>query len=145
MKEPVRAAVEDWKPMQARMADVIARLESARSGVPHEELEEGRAFLAWLLNHHFTFLGCRDYDIATVGGEDVLRIVPTETLRRGILRFRDFDAFRLRSLIAFILLRRRSNSSALKFFGTPLASRPRDWAALFMVHHLVDFFLCRSQ
>ena len=67
---------EDWKPMQARMLDVISRLESARSGVPHEELAEGRAFLAWLLNHHFTFLGCRDYEMATVKGDDVLRIVP---------------------------------------------------------------------
>src|SRR5687768_13337531 len=50
----VRAAVEDWRAMQARMVDVLARLESARSGVPHAELEEGRAFLAWLLKDHFT-------------------------------------------------------------------------------------------
>jgi len=82
----VRAAVEDWKPMQARMLDVMSRLESARSGVPHAELEEGRAFLAWLLKDHFTFLGCRDYEIATAGGEDVLRIVPGSG--RGILRER---------------------------------------------------------
>lgn len=40
----VRAAVQDWKPMQARMLDVISRLESARSGVPHEELAEGMPF-----------------------------------------------------------------------------------------------------
>src|SRR5437868_6566340 len=51
----VRAAVEDWRAMQARMVDVLSRVESARSGVPDTELEEGRAFLAWLLNHHFTF------------------------------------------------------------------------------------------
>ncbi|HJV12165.1 MAG TPA: NAD-glutamate dehydrogenase [Burkholderiales bacterium] len=82
----VRAAVQDWKPMQARMLDVISVLESARSGVPHEELAEGRAFLAWLLNHHFTFLGCRDYEVATVKGEDVLRIVSGSGL--GILRER---------------------------------------------------------
>jgi len=82
----VRAAVQDWKPMQARMLDVISRLESARSGVPHEELAEGRAFLAWLLNHHFTFLGCRDYEVATVKGDDVLRIVSGSGL--GILRER---------------------------------------------------------
>jgi glutamate dehydrogenase len=52
--------------------------------VPPEELEEGRAFLEWLLDHHFTFLGCRDYDIVTAGGEDVLRIVPGSGL--GVLR-----------------------------------------------------------
>ena len=82
----VRAAVEDWKPMQARMVEVMSALESARSGVPHAELEEGRAFLAWLLKDHFTFLGCRDYEIGAAGGEDVLRIVPGSGL--GILRER---------------------------------------------------------
>jgi glutamate dehydrogenase len=82
----VRAAVEDWKPMQSRMVEVMGGLESARSAVPHAELEEGRAFLAWLLNHHFTFLGSRDYEIATAGREDVLRIVPGSG--RGILRER---------------------------------------------------------
>jgi glutamate dehydrogenase len=82
----VRAAVDDWKPMQARMLDVLSRLESARNGVPHAELAEGRAFLAWLLKDHFTFLGCRDYELASVGGEDVLRIVSGSGL--GILRER---------------------------------------------------------
>src|SRR5919108_984203 len=82
----VRAAVEDWRAMQARMVDVLSRVESARSGVPDTELEEGRAFLAWLLNHHFTFLGCRDYALEKSGGEDVLRIVPGSGL--GILRER---------------------------------------------------------
>src|SRR5438874_9986222 len=80
----VRAAVEDWRAMQARMVDVLSRVESARSGVPDTELGEGRAFLAWLLNHHFTFLGCRDYTLEKNGGEDVLRIVPGSGL--GILR-----------------------------------------------------------
>src|SRR5688572_3609443 len=82
----VRAAVEDWKPMRSRLQEVLGGLESARSGLPPAELEEGRAFLAWLLNEHFTFLGCRDYEIATAGGEDVLRIVPGSG--RGILRER---------------------------------------------------------
>ena len=82
----VRAAVQDWKPMQARMVDVLSRLESARRGVPDTELEEGRAFLAWLLDHRFTFLGCRDYMLENVNGEDVLRIVPGSGL--GILRER---------------------------------------------------------
>jgi glutamate dehydrogenase len=80
----VRAAVEDWRAMQARMRDLIGRLESARPAITHAGLEEGRAFLAWLLNEHFTFLGCRDYELASVGGEDVLRIVPGSGL--GILR-----------------------------------------------------------
>ena len=82
----VRASVEDWKPMRERMTDVMGRLESARSGVPPAELDEGRAFLAWLLKDNFTFLGCREYEIATTRGEDVLHIVPGSGL--GILRER---------------------------------------------------------
>jgi glutamate dehydrogenase len=75
----VRAAVEDWKPMQARMAEIVKRLSA-------DSYDEERAFLAWLLADHFTFLGCRGYDLATVNGEDVLRIVPGSGL--GILRER---------------------------------------------------------
>src|SRR5207247_689355 len=39
-----------------------------------------------LLEDHFTFLGCRGYELDTVDGEDVLRIVPGSGL--GILRER---------------------------------------------------------
>src|SRR5207247_356373 len=48
--------------------------------------DEERAFLTWLLEDHFTFLGCRGYELDTVDGEDVLRIVPGTGL--GILRER---------------------------------------------------------
>src|SRR5205809_2947374 len=75
----VRAAVEDWKPMQARMAEIAERLSADR-------YDEERAFLAWLLEDRFTFLGCRGYDLASVKGEDVLRIVAGSGL--GILRER---------------------------------------------------------
>src|SRR2546422_9825982 len=55
----VRAAVEDWKPMQARMAEIVKRLSPDRYG-------EERAFLPWLLGDHFTFPGRRRYDPSTV-------------------------------------------------------------------------------
>jgi glutamate dehydrogenase len=80
----VRAAVEDWRAMQARMHEHVRRLESAPPGLPQADLEEGRAFLAWLLDHHFTFVGCRDYRLERTSGEDVLRIVSGSGL--GILR-----------------------------------------------------------
>ena len=82
----VQAAVQDWRAMQARMAEVLGGLDSARSGVSQAELEEGRAYLAWLAKDHFTFLGCRDYVLEQANGEDVLRIVPRSGL--GILRER---------------------------------------------------------
>ena len=82
----VHAAVADCGAMQARMAKCFRGLDEARSGVPQAELEERRAYLAWLANDHFTFLGCRDYDPRAASGEDVLRIVPGSGL--GILRER---------------------------------------------------------
>ena len=38
----------------------FSRLDEARSALPQPELAEGRAYLDWLMNDHFTFLGCRD-------------------------------------------------------------------------------------
>src|SRR3954454_284322 len=49
----VRAAVEDWQPMKARMAALIA--EPPPAGVDPEEVEESKALLAWIADHHFTF------------------------------------------------------------------------------------------
>jgi glutamate dehydrogenase len=82
----VRAAVQDWRAMKGRMAEVLSRVDEARNAVPRAELEEGRAYLDWLMNDHFTFLGCRDYVLERAAGEDVLRIVPGSGL--GILRER---------------------------------------------------------
>jgi glutamate dehydrogenase len=82
----VRAAVEDWRAMKERMAQVLAELDSAASGVSAAELEESRAFLAWLLNDHFTFLGCREYVLESGKSGEELRIVPRTG--RGILRER---------------------------------------------------------
>jgi len=82
----VRAAVEDWRAMQARMRSLLEGVDCARNGVSQSELEESRAFLSWLLDEHFTFLGCRDYRLERVNGEDMLRIVAGSGL--GILRER---------------------------------------------------------
>src|ERR1043165_1659405 len=82
----VRAAVQDWGALKGRMADVLAKLDEARNGVDRAELEEGRAYLEWLMNDHFTFLGCRDYVLERAESQDVLRIVPGSGL--GILRER---------------------------------------------------------
>ncbi len=82
----VRAAVEDWRTMQERMRGVIAELERSPPPLAREEVGEARAFLEWLLAHHFTLLGYRDYDLVVREEEDMLRIVPGSGL--GILRER---------------------------------------------------------
>ncbi len=80
----VRMAVEDWKKMQGRMLAIVAELEERAPPLPKDELAEGKAFLRWLAENHFTLLGYRCHDLVTVDGEDVLRIVAGSSL--GILR-----------------------------------------------------------
>ena len=62
--DEVRAAVEDWPEMRARALDISRELETKPPpSIAQEDVDEARAFLAWLADHHFTFLGYRDYDL----------------------------------------------------------------------------------
>jgi glutamate dehydrogenase len=80
----VRLAVVDWKKMQERVLDIVRGLDERAPPIPPQELAEGQAFLRWLADNHFTFLGCRSHELDKVDGEDVLKIVPDSSL--GILR-----------------------------------------------------------
>jgi glutamate dehydrogenase len=80
----VRASFEDWQAMRGRMQDIVKELETPPPFLQGEETDENRAYLAWTADHHFTFLGCRDYELSSVNGEDQLRIVPRSGL--GVLR-----------------------------------------------------------
>ena len=80
----VRAAVEDFPAMKAKIAEMLANMGGAAKAVPLEELDEARAFLAWAADNHFTFLGYRDYELSAQNGVDILKIVAKSGL--GILR-----------------------------------------------------------
>jgi glutamate dehydrogenase len=80
----VRQAVADWAETRQRVLDIVAALDTQAPPIPTDELQEGRAFLEWLADNHFTFLGCRSHDLVSADGEDVLKIVPGSS--RGILR-----------------------------------------------------------
>ncbi|MET0973132.1 MAG: NAD-glutamate dehydrogenase domain-containing protein, partial [Thermoleophilaceae bacterium] len=81
----VRAAVDDWRQMRARALELAAELrDEPPVGLDPEEVSEARAFLEWLEDHNFTFLGYRDYELATEEDEVRLRAVPDSGL--GILR-----------------------------------------------------------
>ncbi len=80
----VRSAVEDWPKMLAKVTETISSMSGAAKVVPLEELDEARAFLNWTADHHFTFLGYREYELAAAGDRDELRIVPNSGL--GLLR-----------------------------------------------------------
>ena len=81
----VRLAVEDWPKMRERMQQVLTGLEApVLSALPAEMVEETRAFLRWLLDNHFTFLGYRSQDLVQHEGQDALRVTPATGL--GVLR-----------------------------------------------------------
>ncbi|MDR5802248.1 NAD-glutamate dehydrogenase [Caballeronia sp. LZ001] len=77
----VREAVEDWPKVvdaaRASIADLKTR-DTSPDGL------EARAFLEWMVADHFTFLGCRDYDL--VEHEDGLALRGVPGSGAGILR-----------------------------------------------------------
>ena len=80
----IRAAVEDWPRMREKTRSIASGLEEEAPPVEEGELAEARAFLEWIADDNFTFLGYRDYDLLAQNGEDQLRSVPGSGL--GILR-----------------------------------------------------------
>ncbi len=80
----VRSAVADWQKMQERVLGTVAQLERQAPPIAAEELAEDFAFLRWLADGHFTFLGHRSHDLVSEGGNDTLKAVPDSGL--GILR-----------------------------------------------------------
>ncbi|HEY1437521.1 MAG TPA: NAD-glutamate dehydrogenase [Casimicrobiaceae bacterium] len=82
--DDVRMAVADWKAMRDRLLAILADTEKRPPPLPADELSEGKAFLAWLADNHFTFLGYRCHELVVREGEDALKIVAGSSL--GILR-----------------------------------------------------------
>ncbi|HEV2321742.1 MAG TPA: NAD-glutamate dehydrogenase, partial [Gammaproteobacteria bacterium] len=79
----VRATVKDWHAMRDKLTEVCAAVHRHRSILGDAEVDEGKKFLEWLGNNHFTFLGYREYQLAEENGEEVLKVVPNSGL--GIL------------------------------------------------------------
>jgi glutamate dehydrogenase len=78
----VRLGVQDWQAMTTRVSDIAAEIKANPPPLPKEEIEEALAFLGWLLNDNFTFLGVRSY--AFTEKAEALEPVPETGL--GLLR-----------------------------------------------------------
>ena len=78
----VRAAVNDWPAMRARLTEAAAELEAgAPAGAARDE---SLAFLRWLADNHFVLLGYRRHRLSEEGGRDWLHLEPGSDL--GVLR-----------------------------------------------------------
>ena len=82
--QDVRAAVEDWPAMKQHVGALIEELAGPPPGkIAKGEVEQTRAFLEWLNDDHFTFLGYREYTHAGAGDKQRLK---TQAGSLGVLR-----------------------------------------------------------
>ena len=79
--EQGQAAVRDWKAMLARLK--AARDQLAAQPPRGHDVAEDLAFLDWLADNHFTFLGTRDYRL--VGDGEHGRLAPDDDTGLGVL------------------------------------------------------------
>ncbi len=82
--EDVRAAVEDWSAMRLRTADLAASFDDNPPPVLDADLAEAKTFLRWLKEGNYTFIGYREYGLASDRGGTTLRLAPESGL--GVLR-----------------------------------------------------------
>ena len=60
----VRLCVSDFAAMKAKVAELIKQVESSKYKAELSEREEVKAFLGWLVDNHFTFLGYEEFTVA---------------------------------------------------------------------------------
>ncbi len=88
----VRAAVADWRAMRQTMLEVIAAVEKAPpTTMSREDVAEVCAFLRWIEDNHYTFLGYRAYEYSGSGTKARMKVVEGSGL--GILRSPDVHVF----------------------------------------------------
>ncbi len=90
--DDVRLCVQDWRPMLARVGEVIAEIKNNPPPLPVDETAEATQFLEWLVSNNFTFLGVREYALTADDGNyeplfesglGILRAPSVRVLRRG--------------------------------------------------------------
>ena len=82
--EEVRAAVEDWAEMRAKTTALATELRRQAPPAGPHELGEAQAFLSWLADEHFTFLGYREYMLSP--GVESAELSAIDGSGLGILR-----------------------------------------------------------
>jgi glutamate dehydrogenase len=98
--EDVRVVVADWKKMRDQALATADDLPSRQLPLDAAAVKEASAFLRWLADDNFTFLGYREYEVTEADGEEVLRA--NESSGMGILHKseRSLAPRSLRSLVA---------------------------------------------
>ena len=114
----VRSSVEDWPQMRKQAADLLKDLTKKKiKGVAGEEIEEACAFLQWVYDDHYTFLGYRDIDYQGTGKQAKLKVKNGSGL--GVLR--DNEVMYLKDCAIWVPCPRLSKkpSSSQDWSGSP--------------------------
>ena len=82
--DDVKFAVRDWGAMRAQAETLAHAVGEGVPGRSRAESAEASAFLTWLADNHFTFLGYREYRLARGASSD--RLVPLPRTGLGLLR-----------------------------------------------------------
>ncbi|HET8700082.1 MAG TPA: NAD-glutamate dehydrogenase [Nitrococcus sp.] len=82
--EDVRVSVEDWQSMREQLGRIIRALHRSHPPVERDDLAEVLAFLRWIRDDNFTFLGYRRYDLRRSRAGYELRAIADSGL--GLLR-----------------------------------------------------------
>jgi glutamate dehydrogenase len=85
--DDVRLAVADWAAMRDKALAIAVDLPQRRLPLNAASIDEASAFMRWIADDNFTFLGYREYEVAEADGERVLRSVEGSGL--GILQRTD--------------------------------------------------------
>lgn len=78
----LRVVVDDWQAMRRQVQTIISEFERVPSGADPDEVVEVQAFLRWLTDDHFTFLGYRQRSVSA--DDEVMHNVADSSL--GLLR-----------------------------------------------------------
>ncbi|MEQ7153596.1 NAD-glutamate dehydrogenase [Brevundimonas aurifodinae] len=92
----VHLAVADFGQMSALMDRSVAHLEARTGGIDPEVVAENLAFLRWLNDDHFVFLGARDYDYPRTKDGGYAAEAPLDQSTAGVGVLRDPDRTVLR-------------------------------------------------
>jgi len=90
--DQVHRAVAEWRPMLDKVDSVIAELEASSAFHNVAERDEALAFLSWLRDDNFTFLGMREYHYRGTGRD--AQVEQAEKTGLGILSDPDVHVLR---------------------------------------------------
>ncbi len=80
----VRDAVADWQTIRGKLDEALGRLNENAGHIDAKDAEEAHAFLRWLDDDHFTFLGYREYEV--VGEKAERHMTVAENSGLGVLK-----------------------------------------------------------